>query len=147
MLQTPHTLLALLKRPRDEQRLVDSLTYHIPLAQAKHFHGTQEIAFYVGNWHPLSPHCVRYRATIVDAVICARAVYIVDEPTHPRAAEQYMVLTVCDLTTLDPLIPSQRWRRITLHRINTEVLHRTPELGQIQRIARRMPSTTERWEW
>jgi hypothetical protein len=147
MRQHPTTLLALLKRPRDEQRLLDAMTYHLPLGQASYVHGTTEIAFYVGGWHPQSPCCVRYHATIVDAVITTRAAYIVDEPNHPRATDRYLVLTVSDLTTCDPLIASERWRRISLHRINTEALHRTPELGQIQRTARRMPPSTDTWEW
>ena len=147
MNQHPTTLLALLKRPRDEQRLLDAMTYHLPLAQATHVHGTTEVAFYVGGWHPQSPYCVRYCATIVGAVISTRATYIVDEPDHPRATDRYMVLTVCALTTLDPPIVSERWRRISLHRIDAEALQRTPELGQIQRTARRMPRSTETWEW
>ena len=143
----PTTLLALLKRPRDEQRLLAGMTYHIPLEQAKHFHGTTQIALYVGSWHPQSPFCVRYRATIVDAIICTRAAYILDEPMHPRATERYLVLRVSNLITLDPVIPSERWRRISVHRINDDALARTPELGQIQRTSRRMPHSTDAWEW
>ena len=144
---TEPLVLALLKRLSDEARLLQQQTYHIPIRQSKHLLGASHIAWYVPSWHPQTPWSLRYQATIYSANLMTRAAYIPEESLHPRAAERYWVIAVTDLHLLDPVIASTHWRRVSVHRVDANVLARTNELGQLGSIARRMPTAAQQWEW
>ena len=140
-------VLALLRRPCDERRLVAEGTYHIPITQSAALTDAQMMAWYVPAWHHETPWTVRYRGIIQDRWLTTRRLYLPDEPSHPRADAQYWVIRVRGLERLEPVLPSLRWRRVSVHRMSAAALLRAPELGHVGALSRRVPDKPVVWEW
>lgn len=140
-------VVAILRHPDDETRLLRDGTYHIPLRAAQRVIGATEIAWYLPGWHPSSPHSVRYRATILDGWIANRSTYIPEAPDHPRATAPYWIIRVADLVVIDPPLPSSRWRRVGVHRFNAQAWERSTDLGLVHDTQRRLPTESTSWEW
>ena len=140
-------VLALLRRPSDEQRLLCAGTYHIPASKSAALVGARAIVWYVPAWHPETPWSVRYRAEITSSWVTTRGLYLPEESTHPRAAAPYWIIQVAGVEVLDPVLPSVHWRRVAVHRVQSHALLRATELGQVAGLARRIPTEHSVWEW
>ena len=145
--RTQDMVVALLRRPSDEARLLHDGTYHLQLASAQRVLGVTQIAWYVPGWHPETPYCLRYRGSIVDGWLSTRLAYIPTEPEHPRAHEPYWIVRVVDVVVLDPPLPSARWRRIGVHRYAQHAVERSSDLGQVSRLTATLPDRPTTWEW
>lgn len=89
----------------------------------------QLIAFYMPAWYTPLPYHITHVAQIGGYVIQPRLSIWPMAPHHPRASQLYIVLTLQALTTLTPAIPSPRWRRVSVHRMQMSTLARLPYLG------------------
>jgi len=140
-------VLALLRRPSDEERLLSAGTYHLPASKSAPLLGARTMVWYVPAWHPVTPWSVRYRAEISAGWLTTRRLYLPEEAVHPRANELYWIVRVAGLEVLDPVLPSLRWRRVGVHRLQSHALLRATELGEVASLSRRIPTDRMVWEW
>jgi len=134
--------IAIVKRAQDWQRITTTQQYHIPVQHMARIIQQQWIAFYFPRWHPDQAHSIQYVGTIASCTIAPRYKYI-DEPSHPHAHRNYMVVTFQTIYRLDVPIYSKRWRRIGVHHTTWGVLARAYDLGTLRHIARHMRTLPE----
>lgn len=130
--------IAIVKQPRDWQRLTLTHQYHVPVRYCASIIQSSWIAWYMPGWYSSQPHCIRYVSSITDLSIMPRYAYLPDEPHHPRAQHLYGVLTLDTLYELHVPLVSQHWRRIGIHHTSWGALTRAYDLGALTRITKRM---------
>lgn len=132
---TPITI-AIVKRPHDWQRIINTRHYHLPIQHLTRITHTAWIAFYMPGWYTQHAHCIQHVATISAHTIMSRHQYLPDEQHHPRAHQPYIILTIDTIYTLTLPIPSRRWRRVSVQHSTWGALVRADDLGSITRIER-----------
>lgn len=132
---TPITI-ALVKRPRDWQQIINARHYHLPMQHLSRITHTSWIAFYMPGWHTQHAHCIQHVAAISAYTIMSRRHYLPAEHDHPRAHHPYIILTIDTMYTLRLPVPSRRWRRMSVQHSTWGALIRTDDLGSLTRIER-----------
>ena len=142
---TPDTgiTIAIVKRAIDWQRITTTHQYHIPVQYMARIIHNQWVAFYFPRWHSHQAHSIQYVGTIASCTIMPRCTYI-DEPHHPHAHRDYVVVTFDTIYRLAVPIYSNRWRRISVHHTTWGILVRAYDLGALRHVAchmRTLPDT------
>lgn len=134
--------IAIIKHARDWQRLQATHQYHLPIAQLGRISQSPWLAFYMPKWHHEHPHCITHIAQIAALALMTRRDYLPDEHQHPRADNHYVVVTLKALYALDAPLPSQRWRRISIHQTTWAAFHRAHDLSAIRRLTQQLRRIT-----
>ncbi|NDJ52756.1 MAG: hypothetical protein GYB68_06690 [Chloroflexi bacterium] len=106
--------MGVIPNPADFLRVQDAHWYRIPHKQAKHGIHAEYVAFYfTGRYEEALRWQICYYARRTGHEMVRRVDLLPDEPTHPRAHEQYYKIQLGPLKERRPPIISLRWRRIT----------------------------------
>lgn len=127
------TVVAILKRPSDAQRLLEAHTYHLPAHQLSRMTGCSLIAWYLPGWHP-TPHRIAYWGMISHITLMSRQQYLPTQANHPRAHHHYAVVHCSEIVTMTPALASRRWRRVSVHVTTWGSLMRATDLGQLGQL-------------
>ena len=112
--QSALILVAVMPSPRDLEiaRLLG--WYRIPLRFAPKVIDVDYLAFYqTGSFGAQQRWQINRFAAVRGHELTTRAELFRDEPTHPRAAEEYFKLQLGELQTLSTPIAAEKWKRIT----------------------------------
>lgn len=124
------TVVAILKRPSDAERLLTEHTYHLPVHQLTRIAGCSLMAWYLPGWHA-TPHRIAYWGVVSRITVMSRQQYLPSQSNHPHAHHQYAIVHCDEIWPMVPALSSRRWRRITVHTTTWGALVRANDLGQL----------------
>ena len=106
-------LVGVMTQPRDFHRARDEGWYRIPVRHAPECTTDAAVlALYFTAAFGDDKWAIHWYAEVRGHELLLRRDLIPDQPTHPRADEQYLKVQIGPLIRRDPPIPSLRWRRI-----------------------------------
>jgi len=106
-------LVAVVIEPRDLEiaRLLG--WYRIPLRTAPKVVAVDYLAFYQTGAFGAEKWRIQFICQVLGHELVTRAELLQDEPTHPRAAEEYYKIQIGPLESLPTPILAEKWHRIT----------------------------------
>lgn len=110
---TSLVLVAVVNDPRDMEiaRLLG--WYRIPLRSAPKVVFVDYLAFYQTGAFGEAKWQIQFIAPVMGHELTTRRELLKDEPSHPRAKEEYYKLQIGPLESLPKPVRADRWRRIT----------------------------------
>ena len=124
-------LVCLIPMPRDLEiaRLLG--WYRIPLRSAPKVVAVDYLAFYQPSSFGEAAGRIEFVAAVRGHELTTRAELLKDEPSHPRAAEEYYKIQLGGLERLPKPVVADKWKRLTFLYTTGEYLQRAHTLNDL----------------